>query len=109
MRLKRQRSGLKDKLVGFEDLVIQDSTIIRLHEKLAYKWPVSRTRIIVAGVKLSLLVSAVADGPKCIALCGERTHEVKTLRIGLWIKDRIKLVDLGFYSVDKLLVYKVGV
>lgn len=96
-------------MVGFEDLVIQDSTIIRLHEKLADKWPASRTRIIAAGVKLSLLVSAVAYGPKYIALYGERTYEVKTLRIGLWIKDRIKLVDLGFYSVDKLLVYKVGV
>ncbi len=80
---------LKDKLVGFEDLVIQDSTIIQLHEKLADKWPAARTKKIAAGVKLSLLVSAVEDGPKRIALCGERTHEVKTLRIGPRIKYRI--------------------
>jgi putative transposase len=89
---------LKDKLVGFEDLLIQDSTIIRLHEKLADKWPAARTKKIAAGVKLSLLISAVEDGPKRIALCGERTHEVKTLRIGPWIKDRILLIDLGFYK-----------
>ena len=89
---------LKDKLVGFKDLLIQDSTIIRLHEKLADKWPAARTKKIAAGVKLSLLVSAVADGPKRIALCGERTSEVKTLRIGPWIKDRILLIDLGFYK-----------
>lgn len=89
---------LKEKLAGFEDLVIQDSTIIRLHEKLADKWPAARTKKIAAGVKLNLLVSAVEDGPKRIALCGERTHEVKTLRIGPWIKDRILLIDLGFYK-----------
>jgi len=89
---------LKEKLAGFEDLVIQDSTIIRLHEKLADKWPATRTRKIAAGVKLNLLVSAIEDGPKRIALCGERTHEVKTLRIGPWIKDRILLIDLGFYK-----------
>jgi putative transposase len=89
---------LKDKLVGFKDLLIQDSTIIRLHEKLADKWPAARTKKIAAGVKFSLLVSAVADGPKRIALCGERTSEMKTLRIGPWIKDRILLIDLGFYK-----------
>jgi len=55
---------LNDKLAGFEDIVTQDSTIIRLHEKLADKWPAARTRKVAAGVKISLLISAIADGPK---------------------------------------------
>ena len=70
---------LKDKLVSFKDLVIQDSTVIRLHEKLAYKWPATRTKKVAAGVKVSLLISAIADGPKRVALCGERTHGIFTL------------------------------
>jgi IS4 transposase len=65
---------------------------------LAKKWPATRTKKIAAGVKVSLLVSAVADGPKTVALRGERTSEVKTLRIGPWIRDRILLIDLGFYK-----------
>ncbi len=28
----------------------------------------------------------------------ENTNEIKTLRIGPWIKDRILLIDLGFYK-----------
>jgi len=40
----------------------------------------------------------VADGAKRVMLCGERTNDVKTLRIGPWIKDRILLIDLGFYK-----------
>ena len=89
---------LKDKLASFEDLLTQDSTIIRLNKKLADKWPAARTRKVAAGVKISLLISAVADGPKRITLYGERTGEVKTLRIGQWVKDRILLIDLGFYK-----------
>lgn len=89
---------LKEKLAGFEDIVTQDSTIIRLHEKLAKHWPAVRARKVAAGVKVSMLISAVADGPKRVALCGERMSEVKTLRIGPWIKNRILLIDLGFYK-----------
>lgn len=89
---------LKDKLAGFEDLITQDSTIIRLNKKLADKWPAARTKRVAAGVKISLLISAIADGPKRIALYGERISEVKTLRIGPWVKDHILLMDLGFYK-----------
>jgi len=89
---------LKEKLKAFIDLVIQDSTIIRLNEKLAKIWPAVRSRKVAAGVKISLLVSAIADGPKRVALFGERKSEIKTLRIGPWVKDRILLIDLGFYK-----------
>lgn len=95
---KERHRELSDKLKHFEDVLIQDSTIIRLHEKLAKMWPAARTRKVAAGVKVSMLVSAVANGPKSIWLYGERTSEIKTLKIGPWIKDRILLIDLGFYK-----------
>jgi putative transposase len=69
-----------------------------LHEVLAEEFPAARSRKVAAGVKVSLLVSAVADGPKSISIYGERTSEINTLRIGPWIKDRILLIDLGFYK-----------
>ncbi len=46
------------------------------------------------------MVSAVANGPKTVALYAEKTAEIKTLKIGSWIKDRILLVDLGFYKTQ---------
>jgi IS4 transposase len=33
-----------------------------------------------------------------VAIHGERTSEIKTLRLGPWVKDRILLMDLGFYK-----------
>ena len=46
------------------------------------------------------MVSAIINGPKTIGLYSEKTAEIKTLRIGPWIKDRILLVDLGFYKTQ---------
>lgn len=89
---------LQDKLRRFQDLLIVDNTVIRLHAALAKRWPATRSRVVAAGIKVTLLISAVANGPKSIAIHSERTPEIKTLRIGPWIKDRIILFDLGFYK-----------
>jgi putative transposase len=89
---------LSKKLENFQDVLIQDSTIVRLHSSLAAKFPAARSRTVAAGLKVGVMVSAVANGPKTIALYSEKTAEIKTLRIGPWIKDRILLVDLGFYK-----------
>jgi len=93
-----QTKVLNEKIAKFQDVLIQDSTIIRLHKSLAKKFPAARSRTVAAGVKVGMLVSAVANSPKSIGIYPERTNELKTLRIGPWIKDRILLIDLGFYK-----------
>ncbi|MDJ1421944.1 MAG: IS4 family transposase [Candidatus Methanoperedens sp.] len=93
-----QNRVLGEKIARFRDVLIQDSTIVRLHKALAKKWPAARSRTVAAGVKVSALVSAVADGPKRIGIYAESTNDLKTLRMGPWIKDRILLIDLGFYK-----------
>jgi len=95
---KNSQVKLGKKLQNFEDILIQDSTIIRLYKSLADKFPAARSRTVAAGIKVSVLVSAVANGPKSVALFGERVSEIKTLKIGSWVKDRILLIDLGFYK-----------
>ncbi len=91
---------LSKKLENFQDVVIQDSTIVRLHSFLADKFPAARAKTVASGVKVGVVVSAVANGPKTLALYSEKTAEIKTLKIGPWIKDRILLVDLGFYKTQ---------
>jgi putative transposase len=81
-----------------QDVVIKDSSVVRLHASLATKFPATRSRKVAAGVKVDTLVSVCANGPKSVALVGERTHDVKLLRLGNWVKDRILLADLGYYS-----------
>jgi IS4 transposase len=79
--------------------LIQDSTIIRLHEKLADIWPATRSRKVAAGVKVAVFTSdTIANGPKSVALFSENTNELKTLKVASWIKDRIQLIDLVFHK-----------
>jgi len=89
---------LSERMSPFKDVLIQDSTIVRLHDKLAKIWPATRSRKVAAGVKIAVLASAIASGPKSVSLFAENTNELKTLKIGSWLKDRILLIDLGFYK-----------
>jgi IS4 transposase len=89
---------LGKRLAIFRDVMIQDSTIIRLHESLAKKWPATRSRKAAAGVKVAFLTSAVANSPKSLSILPENTSDLKTLKIGPWVRDIILLFDLGFYK-----------
>jgi putative transposase len=89
---------LGKRLAIFRDVMIQDSTIIRLHKSLAAKWPATRSRKAAAGVKVAFLTSAIANSPKSLSILPENTSELKTLKVGPWVKDIILLIDLGFYK-----------
>jgi putative transposase len=62
--------------------MIHDSTIIRLHESLADKWPATRSRRVAAEVDVAFLTSAVANSPKRISILPENASEMKALKIG---------------------------
>lgn len=89
---------LDPRLAAFEDILIKDSSVVRLHASLATKWPAARSRKVAAGVKVDTLVSVRANGPRSVALVGERTADIKLLKVGAWVKNRILLFDLGYYS-----------
>jgi len=91
---------LSKKLKNFQDVLIQDSTIVRLRSSLADKFPAARARTVAAGIKMEVMASAVTNGPKTVALYSEKPDEIKTLKIDPWIKDCILLVDLGFYKTQ---------
>lgn len=99
---KEPSRKLSKKLENFQDIVIQGSTIVRLHSSLADTFPAARARTLAAGVKVGVMVSAVANGPKTVALYSEKTAKIKTLKIGSWIKDRILLVDLVSTKLRRL-------
>lgn len=90
--------ALQEHLRAFKDVLAQDSTVVRLLAALAKKWPATRARKVAAGVKVSVVVSVVANSVKSVRLFGERVSEVKTLRLGPWVKDRVLLIDLGFFK-----------
>ena len=49
---QQKSRALGERLNGFKDLIIQDSTIIRLHGSLSDLWPATRSKRVAAGVKV---------------------------------------------------------
>ena len=89
---------LTSKMKWVDDILIQDSTVVRLSAALMKKYPATRSRKNAAGLKIAMLVSAVASSPQKVTIHGERIHEIKTLKIGPWVKNKLLLIDLGFFK-----------
>lgn len=87
---------LSDKLKGFKDLMVADGTIIRLHDKLAEQFPGARGK---AELKIHTVIG-VTGNTKSIAIYPGKTAEIKTMRVGSWVKDNILLFDLGYFKYE---------
>ena len=87
---------LSDKLKGFKDLIVADGTIIRLHDKLAEKFPGTRGK---SELKIHAAIG-ITGNTKSIALYSGKTPEIKTMRIGSWVEDNILLFDLGYFKYE---------
>ena len=49
-------------------------------------------------IKVSCVISAIANSPKFVRIYLERTAEAKIPRLGPWLKDCILLIDLGYFK-----------
>lgn len=49
-------------------------------------------------MKISVMLSVVGNGPRSVKIYSEKTNDAKTLNIGPWVKDRILLMDRGFFK-----------
>ena len=88
--------SLSDKLKGFKDLIVADGTIIRLHDKLAEQYPGARGK---AELKIHT-ATGITGNTKSITIYSGKTAEIKTMRIGPWVKDNILLFDLGYFKYE---------
>ena len=100
--IERTSSNSSAKLKGsvelLKDILIQDSSIIRLSKKLAEELPAVRTRTDAAGIKLHAVYSAVSHSLKSFEITDEKTHDSTKIKIDKNIKDILFLFDLGYYS-----------
>ncbi len=89
---------LSPKLAEFEDVLIQDSTIVRLSAALATHYPPVRHNYPTAGAKIAMRLSVRANGPQHLELMAESVNDRDTLTPGPWVRGSVLLLDLGFYK-----------
>lgn len=89
--------ALRGPLAAFSDVLITDSTVIRLHEMLANVFPACRTNHTRAALKAHVILSVTGAGRQSVKVTSERAHDGPVLRAGPWVRDRLFLFDLGYF------------
>lgn len=82
----------------FDDIMGIDSTVLRLHDALSRHFPGTRTNHSPAAAKLHLVCSVLGRGPRSVKLTDERTHDARVRHLGAWVRGKLLLFDLGYYS-----------
>ena len=79
------------------DVVVTDSSVLKLHRLLSKRYPGTRTNSSPAAAKLHLVMSVSGNGMERVKLTGERANDHHSLRIGPWVRDRLLVFDLGYF------------
>lgn len=89
--------ALEGPLGQFRDLVVTDSTVMRLHDLLEKAFPACRTNHTKAALKLHAVVSVLGAGCNSLKITDQRTHDGPVFRVGRWVRDRLLVFDLGYF------------
>ena len=89
--------ALSDRFDTFEDVLITDSTVIKLNDALAKLFPGCRTNTAPASAKLHAVMSVKGRGKSSVKLTNGRVHDRRKLVVGDWVKGKLLLFDLGYY------------
>jgi len=88
---------LRGVLASFRDVVLTDSTLVRLHDLLEKSFPACRTNHTRASAKLHVVMSVTGRGLRSVKITSGRQHDGPVFTVGRWVKDRLLLFDLGYY------------
>lgn len=84
-------------LEPFRDVLLTDSTLVKLHDLLERRFPACRTNHTKAAAKLHVVMSVKGQGPRSVQLTSGRQHDGPVFRVGRWVRDRLLLFDLGYF------------
>lgn len=88
---------LGDRFNAFADVMITDSTVIKLHDGLASVFPGCRSNCAPASAKLHAVLSVKGRGKSTVRLTNGRVHDRRKLVVGEWVRGKLLLFDLGYY------------
>ena len=96
-RVEQATPSLKGILQAFRDVLVTDSTLVRLHALLERSFPACRTNHTKAAAKLHVVMSVKGRGMRSVKLSSGRQHDGPVLKVGRWVRDRLLLFDLGYF------------
>lgn len=105
-KFSNQTLALRGCLESFKELLITDSTVVRLHDLLENEMPGYKSKKIKAAAKLHMIMTAKGAGMKSIKITPGKTHDSRVLKVGKWVRDNLFLFDLGYFNYS--LFHRIG-
>lgn len=96
-KLEQPEAKFSGLLRSFRDVVVTDSTLVKLHDLLERRFPACRTNHTKAAAKLHVVMSVRGQGPRSVKLTSGRQHDGPVFRVGRWVRDRLLMFDLGYF------------
>lgn len=90
----------------FQQVLIADGTVIRLHEALSASFPSVWPNHMPASAKLHMVINAIGRGPCRVRISHGCRQDVRLLRVGAWVRDKLLMFDLGYFQ--GLLFHRIG-
>lgn len=78
-------------------IFVTDSTLLRLRRLLEGEYPGSRTNTCKAAMKVHAVMNAAGWGTS-VRITSGRSSDVRALKIGRWIRNKLMLFDCAYYS-----------
>jgi IS4 transposase len=91
-------SELAAELGKFRELLVADSSVIRLHWSLRDLYPGSRKNHSPAAIKVHMVQKTRGGGIHHVSLTDGKTSDSKVLEVGPWVTGSLLLIDLGYYD-----------
>lgn len=98
--LQSNLDSLKGNLSAFKDILITDSTLIRLHDMLEKSFPSVWTNYMKASMKAHVVLSVKAGGMNSVKITPGSFHDGPRFCVGSWVKGKLLIFDLGYYWAE---------
>ena len=89
--------ALEGPLAAFRDLVITDSTVVRLRDLLEGAFPACRTNHTKAALKAHAVLNVNGSGDNSLKVTSQRRHDGPVFRVGAWVRGKLMLFDLAYF------------
>ena len=96
-KLENSFAPLSEDFAIFKDILITDSTLIRLHDLLEKAFPSVWTNYMRASIKAHVVLSVRGGGANSVKITSGNQHDGPRFRAGRWMKDKLMIFDLGYF------------
>jgi len=101
--LQQRAPKLKHALVRFNQVLVADGSLIKLHKSLATQFPSVFPNKVGAAAKLHVVINVAGRSARSVQLVAGKRHDVNILKLGPWVAGKLLILDLAY---RKGLLYK---